>query len=254
MLDAFKEIEDEINLLFNEAEKEKHVHSRSKETFDNIAGLWLLDSNFDSVLAHISSNYIVSSFLLKSLELIYGCLQDDYDLPNFSADLLTDDGKLAEFKESLEKLKSDKKFLDWLQNTLLPRCEELMDYDNARNLEDISKIGNLADSTLYITQRYSANEDGDVWVYDGIFQFSDELKIVIEEPEKFDLGHVGIDMSPFDARVKINQSLDDYVITNKSPVPVQYELYGVKNNQSFDYVITNKSSVPVQHELYDVAA
>ena len=35
-------IKAEIDSLFEAAEKERYVHSRSKETFDSIAGLWFL--------------------------------------------------------------------------------------------------------------------------------------------------------------------------------------------------------------------
>ena len=79
------EIEKQINLLFEAAEREKYLHSRARETFDSIAGLWFLDDDIQSKLASIACNYIVSSFLLTALWFIYEQLRVDYDLPKISA-------------------------------------------------------------------------------------------------------------------------------------------------------------------------
>lgn len=171
---------EEINSLFKAAEKERYVHSRSIETFDAVAGLWFLGNDFESVLTHISHNYIVSSFLLNSLALIYQRIRSDYNMPEFNAVALTSDKARKEFEEKIERLKTDSKFIQWLKDSLLPKCEELLHRVEGESLEDIARIGNLADSTEHVAKQYVSLEDGDVWVYDGIFQFSDALELGVE--------------------------------------------------------------------------
>ncbi len=174
-LNEYRQLKEEINSLFEAAEKERYVHSRSKETFDSIAGLWFLGDAFQSALARISNSYIVSSFLLNSLGLIYERMRFDYGLPEFSANALTDDETFKKFLEEIGKLKADGKFVQWLKDTLLPRCEELLHRVEGNDLESVARIGNLADSTEHIARQYASREDGDTWVYDSVFQFSDEL-------------------------------------------------------------------------------
>ena len=175
MLDDNERIEEEINSLFEAARREIYVHSRSEETFDAIAGLWFLGDTFRSVLARISCNYIVSSFLLNSLALIYQRIRSDYDLPEFDAGVLTNDEAFQRFMEEIERLKADDTFVQWLKDSLLRKCEKLLDDVEVRDLEDMARLGNLADSTEHIAKQYVSREDGDTWVYDSIFQFSDEL-------------------------------------------------------------------------------
>lgn len=83
-LGADERVKEEIDSLF---EAERYIHSRSRETFDAVAGLWFLGGTFESVLARISCNYIVSSFLLNSIALIYQRIRSDYDLPEFDGGL-----------------------------------------------------------------------------------------------------------------------------------------------------------------------
>lgn len=167
-------LEREIELLFEAAEREKYVHSRSGETFDAIAGLWFLGEAFESTLAEIAHSYIVSSFLLESLELIYQRISSDYRLPDFSADVLTNQDALEEFLQAVEKLSHHESFVGWLQDSLLPRCGKLLKV-HAQSKEDVSRLGNLTDSIQRAAEQYSPGEDGDTWAYDGIFQLSNEL-------------------------------------------------------------------------------
>jgi|GEM_PF-5488587 len=176
MLDDNEGIEEEINSLFEAARRERYVHSRSEETFDAIAGLWFLGDAFRSVLARISCNYIVSSFLLRSLALIYKRISSNYDLPEFDArDLANDKARRRFTEEDIKGLKADATFVQWLQDFLLPKCVDLLLYVEGGNLEDIGRLGNLADSITRVAQQYVSHENGDTWVYDSIFQFSDEL-------------------------------------------------------------------------------
>jgi hypothetical protein len=164
-----------IDLLVNSAEKEKHVHSRSKEIFDAVAGLWFLGNDFETALACIGHKYIISSFLLKSLELIYDRIRADYDLPEFHAIDLTDSDARKSFQDALQKLNSDSRFVEWLQNDLFSVCKRLLDSTYTHNLDTISMLGNLSDSIQRATERHSTQEDGEIWVYDSIFQFADEV-------------------------------------------------------------------------------
>ena len=167
-------LEREIELLFEAAEREKYVHSRSGETFDAIAGLWFLGEAFESTLAEIARSYIVSSFLLRALELIYQQIRSDYRLPDFSADVLTNQDALEEFLQAVGKLSRHESFVGWLQDSLLPRCSKLLKV-HAQSKEDVSRLGNLTDSIQRAAEQYSPGEDGDTWAYDGIFQLSNEL-------------------------------------------------------------------------------
>ena len=179
MLQDKAKIEEEIDSLFETAEREKYVHSRSKETFDAIAGLWLLGDAFQSTLARISCDYIVSSFLLNSLALIYRRIRLDYDLPEFDAIAMANDEARQRFMKQIEKLKVDNGFLQWLEDYLLTKCEDLLYrlsyHAEGEDLEFVARLGNLADCTWQIAEKYVSRVDGDTWVYDSIFQFSDEL-------------------------------------------------------------------------------
>jgi hypothetical protein len=175
-------IKAEIDSLFEAAEKERYVHSRSKETFDSIAGLWFLGDTFKSTLAYISSSYIVSSFLLNSLGLAYKSIRSDYGLPEFDSSALTNNEARREFLKELERLKADEIFVKWLKDFLIPKCEELLESIKGEELEDIAKLGNMADSTEHIARHYVSKEDGDTWIYDSIFQFSDEFLLSSDKP------------------------------------------------------------------------
>jgi len=199
-------IEEEIDSLFEAAKREKYVHSRSEETFDAIAGLWFLGDAFQSILARISCNYIVSSFLLNSLALIYQRIRLDYNLPGFDASTLTNDEAFQRFLEEIEALKADRAFVQWLKDSLLSKCEKLLDHIEGTNLGNVAKLGNLADSTEHIAKQYVSREDGDTWVYDSIFQFSDELLLSPVESVTFGEATAFILPEPRDNAWSLNKS------------------------------------------------
>ncbi len=164
------ELEKEIEKLFQTAEKERYIHSRSKETFDNISGLWFLGNEFEKTLSQITKSYIVSSFLLKTLGCIYQRIRSEYSLSDFRAIDLTDEVVAGWFKEELAKLKNDDKFIAWLRKCLLPACDAIINAE-IEGLDEIARLGNSADSTQRISELYVDQEDGEIWCYDSIFQF-----------------------------------------------------------------------------------
>lgn len=170
-------IDKQIDLLFEAVEKEKYVHSRSKDTFDALAGLWFLDDTFQRSLARIASGYIVSSFLLKSLGAIYERIRMDYDLPKLNAKEFGTENVREDFIQKTRQVLQDESCMQWLKYRLMPECIQLLDSIGARvnTLEDISSLGNLADSIEYTTEQYASQNDGDLWIYDSIFRFSDQL-------------------------------------------------------------------------------
>lgn len=169
------EIEKQINLLFETAEREKYLHSRAKETFDSIAGLWFLDNDIQSKLASIACNYIVSSFLLTALRFIYEQLRVDYDLPKISARDIGEDSVRNEFIQRVKEIMQDQESVHWVRNRLLPECMQLLNRIPAENLEDVSRLGNLADSIERTTEQYAVRENGELWVYDSVFRFSNQV-------------------------------------------------------------------------------
>lgn len=185
-----KTLDEEINALFQDAAKEKHIHSRSKETFDDVAGLWFLGKRVVSTLAEISSQYVVASFLLKAIGLIYQRVRNDYNLPEFDARALTDDDAREAFLKAVDKLKADGGFVEWLEDLLLGKCAELARVVRFSDLQSVSRLGNLADATSHVAEQYVDRQDGDTWVYDAIFQFATEafewLKLPCEETEPAD--------------------------------------------------------------------
>lgn len=172
----------DIDILFETAEKEKHVHSRSGEVFDAIAGLWLLGDELEAVLARIGRNYIVSSFLLNSLGFIYKRISADHDLPEFHAIELTDTAARVSFLTDLQKVKSDS-LAKWLKDELVETLERALDSYCGENLEAVSRLGNLSDSIQRIAELYVDREDGEIWVYDSLFQFAEEVSGLHRESE-----------------------------------------------------------------------
>jgi len=170
-----KAIEEAVDRLFERAKKEKHIHSRSGETFDAIAGLWFLGDDVESVLSQITRSHIISSFLLKCLGIIYQRICKEYDIPDFQAKDVTDSEAYELFMGRLQKIKDDDRFVPWLQDSMFPVCAQLLDRVEGDNLEGISSLGNLADSTGHLAEGYASREDGEIWAYDCIFQLADEL-------------------------------------------------------------------------------
>ena len=140
------DIQSIIDDLLEQAKKERHIHSRSVEVLKDIASLWDLDEIAQYRLAKIASSYIISSFLLKSL---------------------------ARINKRFDK--DSQSFKEWIEGTYLARCMDILEYDDAYTLEDVSRIGNLADSCDSIAEEYDKIEDGEIWVFDSIFQFADSL-------------------------------------------------------------------------------
>ncbi len=133
-----------IDELFEIAHKERHIHSASKEVIEAINALWEMDESITSMLAKIASRYVISSFLLKSLSLI-------------------------------KRYANDVGFKEWLEEIYLPNCLELLKYDKAKNLEDVSRIANLADASFCLAKEYDRC-DIDLVVLDSMFQFRDSLE------------------------------------------------------------------------------
>ncbi len=167
------ELEREIDRLFEKADKEQFVHSRSERTFDALAGLWRLGPKFEQALAHLSGNYIVSSFLLDALALVYERARTDYNIPEFGALHLMNSTSVTDFEQALERLKGDAIFVDWMENILLPKCEELLRRVNTHDLAAVASLGNLADSTQHVAEHSYKHDHSAGWIYDSVFQFYD---------------------------------------------------------------------------------
>jgi hypothetical protein len=168
-------IKEEIDRLFAEAKKEQYVHSRSEETFDSVSGFWFLGGAIRSSLAKISYSYIVSSFLLGVLARIYQRIQKEHNVEDFEAIQLSDKEAVCTFKEEAEKIRSDQVLIKWFEDSLFPTCVSALHFE-AKDLEQVARLGNLADSIEHLAEHYVSQEGGDVWLCDFIFQFADELR------------------------------------------------------------------------------
>lgn len=169
-----KDLEKEIDELFEKAEKEQYVHSRSPETFDNIAGLWFADPYAHEVLRRLACQYITSSCLLKLLELFYKFDFGDSMPPIKSIDL-TDDTKRIAFSKATSVI--DDKYLAWFKQFVLSAITRLLDKVSATDLEEVARLGNCADSAVTFAQ-HAIEAGEDAIMYDSLFYF---VSMILEE-------------------------------------------------------------------------
>ena len=139
-----QELDKLIDDVFEEAARERHVHSHSKETFDNVAGLWYLSPKSAEVIAKVAKTYIVSSFLLEKLGLEYGEIREMYNLPEFTAEMVTNDEKRYEFIDMLSEIIKDERFMNWFNKYVVDACNTILESSIPNTLCEISSLGNLA--------------------------------------------------------------------------------------------------------------
>ncbi len=99
----------------------------------------------------------------------------EYDLPEIQAADLTDDNVRESFLSALQRVKDDDCFVAWFRDSLLPECVQLLKQVDGDDLEAVSALGNLSDSIERLAELTAPQEDGEIWTYDCIFQFAEEV-------------------------------------------------------------------------------